>query len=115
MAKLRVPLARNQWFRDHEGIWTFPQHKDATHIHTLDYSAAMDELGDTISSVAFTDQGVTTSSSSVSSNVVTVTVAGTDGYVENTLTTSGGRTMVYTYRFVGPPLGRNRVSYDYKG
>lgn len=105
MSTFYVPgYDRLEWYPDKDGILTTAQHENETRTRTFDYSDLLQSLGGvTISSSAWEASGVTTSSPSATTTATTVTVAGTNGYVKNTLTLSNGNTHVATYRFRAKP------------
>jgi predicted dehydrogenase len=113
MPTLLIPKERQQWFRDKDRVWTYAQHREASEVHTFDYTDFLADLGSgiTISSSAFTTSGVTTSSPSATTTATTVKVSGTDGSIKNTLTLSNSTTAVFTYRFVGVPEGMEIRDY----
>jgi hypothetical protein len=101
----------SDWFRDEEGVLTTSKHRDEVLPVTLDVSESLPS-GVTISSVAWKDQGVTTSLRANSTTTVSANVTGTDGSFAVTITLSSGAKLVRTRRFLGVPDGRRR-SRDY--
>jgi hypothetical protein len=63
------PLERERWFRDRDGVLSTSKHKDDIVRVLLDLT---DSLGsDTISSVTYTDSGLTTSAKSSTTTTIT--------------------------------------------
>lgn len=104
-----------EWFRDLEGVWTTCKHKDEVKTYVFDYTNQLDSSETLSTSTWQNASGVTSSgaSSSATPPTATVTITGTDGSIENKITTSSGQTKIYLYRFVGVPLGRHRTGSDY--
>src|SRR3990167_9583328 len=68
------PLERTRWFRDREGVLSTSKHRDDIVQVIIDMT---DQLGsDTVSSVAYTDSGLTTSAKSVASPLITFNITG---------------------------------------
>lgn len=105
----REPLVRTRHFVDDDGAIAYVKaDEDEIQItwDLTDYLAS----GETVSSAAYDDSGVTTSGKSVSSPNVIFTATGL-GETEVTATLSTGRTVERTFRFMSP--SGNRAS-DYK-
>ena len=101
------PKRGSRWFRDVDGVLTTSQHVDEVGYHTFDYVDDLD--GETISTSTWKSSGVTTANAAATTTTASIKVTGTDGYIKNTLVTTGGtvaRTLIYLYRFVGTPAGR---------
>lgn len=106
---MHPPVNRDPgWYRDVEGVLTTTQHVDETRYYTFDYSRQMDS-SETISTSTWESSGVTTANTTSTSTTASVKVTGTGGYIKNTLVTTGGtvaRTLVYLYRILAAPVGR---------
>jgi hypothetical protein len=108
MPTLLHPAQRQEWYRDIDGVLATSQHADGVSYHTFDYADHLDG-GETISTSAWESSGVTTANAAATTTTTSIKVTGSDGYVKNTLVTTGGavaRTLIYLYRFVGTPLGK---------
>jgi hypothetical protein len=103
------PLERNPWFDYEDGIGMVKAEDDDIQVNwnLTDYLAS----GETVSSAAYEDSGVTTSSKSVSSPTITFTVTGL-GYTTVTATLSTGRTVEKTFYLIGPQ--ESPVPRDYR-
>lgn len=99
-ATLQEPLVRTPHFRDEQGVISYCKPKDdeiAITWNLTDYLAT----SETVSSAAYEDSGVTTSSKSVSSPSILFTVTGC-GQTKVTATLSSGRTHERVFRFYEP-------------
>lgn len=101
---------QGKWVSKH--TWVTEMHEDETQSYTFDLSRDLDS-GETISSVSYDDQGVTTSSQSNTSTTLTFTVTDTDGYTQASVTTSAGRVLVFIFRFAG--VDEAQPERDYRG
>ena len=94
------PLRRNPWFQDKDGAQARVK-ASADEVQVIwdltDHLAS----GETVSSAAYADSGITTSSKSVATPRITFTATGL-GETVVTATLSTGRTVERTYRFFGP-------------
>ena len=91
------PLRRSRHFIDRDGVLSFSKAENdelRVVIDLTDYLAS----GETVSSVVYTDSGVTTSSKSVSSPQVIFTATGV-GYTTLDITLSTNRTVEKVVRF----------------
>lgn len=91
-----LPLERSRYFRDHDGLLSISKRSDEIVSLPIDWT---DQLsGETISSVAYVDSGVTRSSTSNTTTTSTTLVTGV-GETEITTVTSGGRKLQMVVRF----------------
>ncbi len=97
------PLERSRYFRDEDGALATTKRQDEVLKLTLDWT---DDLAsaETVSSAAYVDSGVTTSSKSVATPQTLVTVSGV-GEFEITVTLSTGRKLQRVVRYY-PTDGR---------
>lgn len=88
---------RNRWWRDEDGAWATSVYDETEDIRVVwdltDYLAS----AETVSSAAYEDNGITTSSKSVSTPQVIFTATGI-GETKITATLSTGREAVRTFR-----------------
>ena len=96
----RVQERRNVFFRDVDGMLSVARHEDEVAPVTLDYSDALD-TGETVATSAWDADGVTLSGEATTTTTASATISGTDGEIQNTITTSAGRTLVQEMRVVG--------------
>mgnify|MGYP001590501062 CR=1 FL=1 len=103
-----LPLERTRYFPFRDGIATTKAVDDEIQL-VLDWT---DELasGETVSSAAYVDSGVTTSSKSVATPLTTCTVNKT-GYTTVTVTLSTGRTRERRVYFISPHGGLGATDY----
>lgn len=94
-----LPLERTRWFSDRDGALATSKRSDEILLLSLDWTDQLDS-GETVSSVAYVDDGVTTSGATLASPVSTVLVTGI-GEVEVTATLSTGRKLQRVTRFHG--------------
>lgn len=94
-----LPLERTRYFRDRDGVLATSKRYDEIVQLVLDWT---DQLasGETVSSVAYEDSGVTRSSTSNTTTTSTTSVTGT-GETEITVTTSAARKLQAVVRFYG--------------
>lgn len=99
-ATVYMPLERSRYFRDEDGALATTKREDEQLQLVIDWS---DQLasGETISSVAYVDSGVTRSSTSNSTTTTTTTVTGI-GETEVSVTTSAGRVLQQVARYYSP-------------
>jgi len=91
-----LPLERSRYFVDRDGVLSTSKREDEIMQLILDWT---DQLGsDTISSVAYVDSGVTTSSKSTTTTKSTCNVTGV-GETEITATLASGRSLQRVVRF----------------
>ena len=98
-ATVFMPLERSRYFRDTDGALATTKRQDEIVqlvINWTDYLAS----GETVSSVAYVDSGVTRSSSSATTTTSTTSVTGV-GETEVTATLSTGRVLQQVVRFYG--------------
>jgi hypothetical protein len=102
------PLERTRFFEHLDGIGTVIAEDDDVQVNWNlgDFLAS----GETVSSAAYEDSGVTTSGKSVSSPTVTFTVTGW-GYTTVTATLSTGRTKEKTWYFLPPDYAARSSDY----
>ena len=91
------PLRRTRHFTDRDGVLSFSKAEDDELRVVLDFTDYL-ASGETVSSAAYADSGVTTSSKSVSTPQVIFTATGT-GYTTVTVTLSTNRTVEKVVRF----------------
>lgn len=87
---LRLPLWRNEWFTDYDGILTTTKREDETRVYVLDYTDWLNS-GESVSSTTITSDGPVVTSSLSSPNL-TLTVSKT-GYATIKATTSASRVL----------------------
>lgn len=92
---------RRPWFLNEDGEISFVNDPDATQSFVIDWSNELDS-GETISSVAYTANGVTLGSTSNTTTTTTLPVTGTNGSVEVKVTTSASRVIVKDIWFYSP-------------
>lgn len=109
MSTYLIPLERKEFFLSPAGLPTWIKEDDEILLITLDWLDKLD--GETISTSAWTDNGVTTSSASNTTTTASMTVTKTDGYSINKITTSGGRTLWQRAAFVSPSYVRRDRDY----
>jgi hypothetical protein len=107
----RNERAGSGWFRDRDGVFTTVQDEDETNTYTFDYNNHLNS-GETVSTSTWANEGVTTSSASISSGVASVKITGTNGQAKNTIVTSTARTLIYRYRFVAPQSANPSQGYQ---
>lgn len=92
-----LPLERSRYFTNEDGDLSTSKRSDEIVQLVLDWS---DQLasGETISSVAYEDSGITRSSTSNTTTTTTTNVTGT-GYTEVTVTLSTGRKLQLVVRY----------------
>lgn len=93
-----VPTERRPYFIDTDGNLTYTKREDEVVTRAINWGPQL-YSGESISSVAYEDHGVTRSSTSNTGNVTTTSVTGT-GYFEVTVTLSSGRKLQRVVRFV---------------
>lgn len=92
-----LPLERNHYFADADGIISTEKYQDEILQLVLDWSNEL-ATGETISSAAYVDSGITTSGKSTTSTTTTCTVTGV-GSTEITVTLSTGRKLQRWVRY----------------
>jgi hypothetical protein len=92
-----LPLERNRWFRDRDGILSTTKREDEIVGMTIDWSRQL-ASGETISSVAYEDSGVTRTGTSATTTTTVDNVTGI-GETEVTVTLSTGRKLQELVRF----------------
>lgn len=103
LQSLILPLERQRWFQDQDGVMSTSK-RDAEIIAVgLDFT---DELAsaETVASVALVNMGLTSASGILATPVYTLTVSGT-GEAEVTATLSTGRKLQRVLRFYGEEGG----------
>ncbi len=105
-----LPLRRTRWFRDADGNITYSKRWDEILQSVINWA---DQLasGETISSVAYEDHGVTRSSTSNTTTTSTTNVTG-GGYFIVTVTLSTSRKLQKIIRFVTTD-GPEQTDYRY--
>lgn len=95
-----LPLERSRYFTDSDGHLATTKRSDEIITLSINWG---DQLasGESVSSVAYVDGGVTSSSASLSTPTSTITVTGT-GELEITATLSTGRKLQRVVRFYAP-------------
>ena len=102
-------LERSRYFQDQDGVLATSKREDESLELVLDWTDRLSS--DTISSVAYADSGVTTSSKSNTTTTSTVTITGI-GYTTITATLASGRILEWIVRFYDKEGPR---SSDYDG
>ena len=104
-----LPLERTRYFRDADGNLATSKREDELLTVVLNWA---DQLasGETISSAAYEDFGVTRSSTSNTTTTTTTSVT-KSGYFEVTVTLSTGRKLQQLVRFMATDVA---VSSDYR-
>lgn len=105
------PTERVRYFRDRDGAWATTKTNDEIVQVSLDWTDGL-ATGETVSSVAYTASGPTTSGAALVSPVSTVTVTGT-GDLEIAATLSTGRKLERTVRFYEPAGAPGSRESDY--
>lgn len=90
------PLERTRYFEDNDGVLATSKHEDDEIQLVLDWTNYLGS--DTISSVTYTDHGVTTSGKSNTTTATTATITKT-GWTEIEVTMASGRTVTRQVRF----------------
>ena len=114
MSTYYAPTDRREWATDKDGVPFISKHDGQARTFVFDLTDMAEiRAGATVSSVAWTDSGVSVSGSTHTSGQpsFSVTVTGTDGYATVTATLSTGKTIIQTFRFVGVPDGRGGDDY----
>lgn len=95
-----IPRERDRYFEDHARGYDLSTTKLEDEVVQLkiDWSGLLDEDSDTISSVAYTDSGVTTSNKSNTTSVTDCDVTGI-GYTKIAVTTAASRVYEKTIGF----------------
>lgn len=88
---LNMPLNRNEWFEDYDGLQTTFKRYDEVKDYIFDWTDSLDS-GETISSASWSSDGPTINSSSNTTTTTTVTLTGS-GKAEVTIITSNSRTL----------------------
>ena len=89
---------RRRSFTDINGLTAWHKDEDSVETYTIDWS---DELGsETVSTSTWLMDGPTNDSDSSTTTTTSITVSKSGGTAKNTITTSGGRTLVKRLRFV---------------
>jgi predicted RNA-binding protein (virulence factor B family) len=104
-----MPLERTRYFADDEGVLSTTKREDEILQLVIDWTDQLSS-GETVSSVAYVDSGVTTSSASATTTTSTVTVTGI-GETEITATLSNSRKLQRVVRFYAADGSRAR---DYR-
>jgi len=107
-----APVVRTTSFEDTDGVTSFSKREEDEREIIFDWSNFL--VGDTISSVTYEDQGVTTSSTSNTTTATTMTVTGI-GAVQVEITMASGRTAKKEFRFYDSQGGSMRRLSDYSG
>ena len=94
-----MPLSRNRWFADSDGAMATTGREDEHVPCIIDWSGLL-LSGETVSSVAYVDSGVTRSSTSLATPVTTDYITGI-GETEITVTTSASRKLQKVVRIYG--------------
>ncbi len=96
MPTYQVPVIREPGFIDTDGVKTYPVHSDDVDLYTINWAKAL-ATGETISTSTWVADGPTASSPG-NTTTTTYTKATGSGDLENTITTSAGRTLVKSIR-----------------
>lgn len=96
-----------RWFRDYDGAIATTKRNDELVKVTLDWTDLL-ASGETVSSAAYTDSGVTRSSTSVSTPQTITSVTGL-GEFKIVMTSSASRTPEVVIRFYDSAAGRTMV------
>ena len=105
-----LPLERSRWFRNERNELSITKHPNEIIRLTLDWGDMALASGETVSTAAYTDSGVTRTLSSVSGNTTIATFEGT-GYTEINITTSASRELIQRVNFY--PID-GRIVGDYR-
>lgn len=97
MPTLRLTKRRVEGYLDRDGIHTYQQVNDETKPYTVDYSGDLGS-GETISTSAWDTSGLSSSGAANTSTTTSITITGTNAEIENTVTTSTGRTLERKFR-----------------
>lgn len=98
MSTFRVPLRRNRYFRDVDGIDATSKRTAEVLSETIDWTDRLD--GETISGATWTSRGATISGESYTDTTTSATITGV-GEVVIQVSTSGGRTLEMMLRYYG--------------
>jgi hypothetical protein len=104
-----MPLRRTRYFRDAYGNLTTSKREDEIVQVVLNWDPWL-AAGESISSVAYDDSGVTRSATTNTGSVTTTSVTGS-GSFEVTVTLSTGRKLQQVVRFISTDTG---VTSDYR-
>jgi hypothetical protein len=107
-----LPLERQYYFTDRDGVLATVQRSDEIRTLSIDWTDLLAD-SETVSSVAYTSSGVTTSAPSLATPVSTVTVTGT-GELAITATLSTGRKLQRVLRYYEPEDTQQTYSSDYE-
>lgn len=99
---MKRPRMVNRWHRwpDREGVIATLKREAEAESVTIDWTDALG--GETVSKSSWVGDGVTVSGAALSTTSTSANIAGTEGEATNTITTSGGRTLVRKLRFLAP-------------
>jgi hypothetical protein len=106
---LLLPRERDEWYRDHDGVWCTHKHKDEVLNYSIDWQEVLPS-GASISSATWTASGVTVSGDAISGTTTSADITGTDGSVELKIVSSG-KTYIKQLRFRGVPQGGDSRDY----
>ena len=96
MPTYQVPIVREPGFIDADGVTTYPVNSADVDVYTINWAKAL-AAGETISTSAWVANGPSASSPG-NTTTTTYTTATGSGDLENTITTSAGRTLVKSIR-----------------
>lgn len=88
---------RSRFFHDEDGLLSVTKEDDATESVTIDWSERLDS-GETISSSAWTLDGLTQIAASNTTTATTLRFNGGPGEAKNTVVTSAARTLIERVR-----------------
>lgn len=98
MSTLRLPVRRNDWYRDHDGVLARTKRYDEVLVgETVEFADRL-ASGETLSSVTTVNAGPTISSAAVSGTDLTYTVTGA-GDVTFRVVTSSSQTLEVKVRY----------------
>ena len=99
MATVVLSESRRPTFADRDGVETMPKSESSVSTVTLDWADLL-ASGETISSAAWSDDGVTCTGETISGATTYATVTGTSGETQIKIVTSASRTLVRTIKFI---------------
>lgn len=94
-----IDSARKQFFADEDGVDSIGKDSGSKESYTIDWADDL-STGETISTSLWECSGVTSTSPSNTTTTATTWITESSGYATNEVTTSTGRTLRKTLRFV---------------
>jgi hypothetical protein len=110
-ATVILPLVRTPYFRDRDDVLATTKRSDEIVTLSLDWTDQL-ETAETVSSIAYSASGPTTSSPTLATPVSTVTVTGV-GELTVTATLSTGRKLERVVRYYEPDGIESQAESDY--